>query len=175
MEMSIVKTAHVTRLKSIIPQHESKLAQLTDEQMLKPVGPGLWSGKELLGHVSDSATINRQRIVRSQYEPPYDFPYYNQSRWVQIQAYNRYPWQELVALCMAEYRHLIHILENLPDKSAHDKVPVKFSSSDYVSLDWLVGHIGRHTDYHLGQCYWLAGQGEPPDERILTKPFEALA
>ncbi len=169
-----MNTDYVARLKAIVPQHESRLVRLTDGQMLKTMGPGLWSGKELLGHVSDSAAINRQRIVRSQYEEPYEFPYYNQVRWVQIQAYNRYAWADLVALCMAEYRHLIHILENLPEKSAADRVPVKFTSSDYVTLDWLVGHMGRHMDFHLQGCYWLAGQGEMPDERVLSQPFAEL-
>jgi hypothetical protein len=169
-----MRTQNVENLKSQIRGHQSRLSHLSDEEMQKALGPGLWSGKEILGHLSDSAAINRQRIVRSQYEELYDFPFYDQAKWVQIQAYNEYAWGDLVSLFFSEYQHLIHILENLPDSCASDKCPTKFSSNEYVTLDWLVGHIYRHNDHHFHQIYWLVEKGELPDDRELYQPIEEL-
>ncbi len=169
-----MRTANLQSLKSQMREHPSRLLQLTDEPMQRRLGPGLWSGKEMLGHLSDSAAMNRQRIVRSQYEAPYDFPFYDQAQWVQIQSYDLCVWTNLVSQFVSEYQHLIHVLENLPDESAFDKCPIKFSSSDFVTLEWLVGHIYRHNDHHLQQIYSLAGQGDLPDDRELYQPIEAL-
>ena len=122
-----MRTANVEKLKSQITEYKSKLLHLADENMQKVLGEGEWTGKEILGHLSDSAAMNRQRIVRSQYEEPYEFPFYDQPQWTRIQAYNEYLWLDLVNLWIAEYQHLIHILEYLPDESASAKCPTKFS------------------------------------------------
>jgi hypothetical protein len=169
-----MKTENVQKLELQIRENRSRLQRLSDEQMQNALGPGEWSGKEILGHLSDSAAMNRQRIIRSQYEEPYEFPFYDQPKWTQIQAYNKYVWVDLVNLWVVEYQHLIHILENLPDERASSKCPIKFSSSDWVTLDWLVGHIYRHNDNHLHQIYWLVGESELPDDRELYQPIEEL-
>jgi hypothetical protein len=162
-----MNTENVGKLKSQIKEHQPRLLLLTDEDMQKTLGPGLWSGKEILGYLLDSATINRQRIVRSQYKELYDFPFYDQTQWVRIQAYSKYEWENLVLYCITEYQHLIHNLENLPDESASDKCPIKFSFDDYVTLDWLVGQIIRHNYHHLHKIYWLVGKSDLPDDRDL--------
>ena len=169
-----MKTENLEKLKSQIEEYKSKLLHLSDDEMQKTLGSELWSGKEILGHLSDSAAINRQRIVRSQYEELYEFPTYDQAKWVQTQAYNNYVWADLVSHWVSEYRHLIHILENIPHERIFDKCPVKFSSSDYVTLDWLVGHIYRHNDHHLSQIYWLVGESDLPDDQELWQPIEDL-
>jgi hypothetical protein len=169
-----MRTENVILLKTQIEEIKAKLWDLSDADMQKVLGPGLWSGIEILGHLSDSAALNRQRIVRSQYEELYDFPFYDQAKWVQIQAYHLYRWADLVPLCMGEYQHLIHILDHLPDDRASNKCPIKFSSSDYVTLDWLVGHIYRHNDHHFHQIFWLVGKSDLPNDRELYQPIEDL-
>ena len=169
-----MRTNNVLKLNTQIDELQSRLIQLSDEEMHRTLGPGQWSGKEILGHLSDSASINRQRIVRSQYEELYDFPSYDQDQWVRVQSYNKYIWADLVSRCISEYQHLIHILENLSEDSAYDKVPVKFSSNDFVTLDWLVGHIYRHNDHHFHHIYWLVGKSDLPDDRELYQPIEEL-
>jgi hypothetical protein len=170
----LMRTDNVRQLELQIGENQPLLQRLSDEQMQNRLGPGKWSGKEILGHLSDSAAMNRQRIVRSQYEEPYEFPFYDQPKWTQIQAYDKYDWSDLVHLWAVEYQHLVHILANLPDDRASSKCPIKFSSSDWVTLDWLVGHICRHNDHHLHQIYWLAGESDLPDDRELYQPIEEL-
>jgi hypothetical protein len=130
-----MQTANVLALEKQIREHEPKLLALPEEVAHRRLGDGLWSGLEILGHLSDSAAMNRQRIVRAHYEAPYDFPFYDQPQWVQIQAYEAYDWGELVSLCIGEYRHVLDVLEHLPDVSIDLRCPIKFGSSDYVSLD----------------------------------------
>lgn len=169
-----MRTTNLLQLESQIQAQQSRLALLSDEEMQKTLGPGLWSGKEILGHLLDSAAINRQRIVRAQYEDIYEFPGYNAAKWVSIQSYQYCAWGDLATQYKFAYQHLVHILENLPDETASGKCPVKFLSNDYVTLDWLVGHIYRHSDHHLRQMYWLVGKSDLPDERILNRPIEEL-
>lgn len=169
-----MKIGNVEKLRLQVQENKPRLLRLSDEQMQKKLGTDKWTGKEILGHLSDSATMNRQRIVRSQYEEPYEFPFYDQAKWTHIQAYNHYRWVDLVRLWEVEYQHLLHILDHLPDECANDPCPTKFSSSDWVTLDWLIGHIFRHSDHHLQQMYWLVGESDLPDDRELYHPIEDL-
>jgi len=169
-----MNTENVSQLKQQVQTNLPRLQALTDGQMRQSLGADKWTGKEILGHMSDSATMNRQRIIRSQYEKPYEFPFYDQAKWTQIQAYNQYAWQDLVILWMVEYQHLLHILDHLPEESASSPCPTKFSSSKWVTVDWMVGHVYRHNDHHLKQVYWLVGQGESPDDRELYQPIDDL-
>ena len=66
------------------------------------------------------------------------------------------------------------MLEHLPDTSAFDKCPVKFESKEFITLEWLIGHIYRHNDHHLHQIYWLVGKSDLPDPRKLNEPIQAL-
>ena len=169
-----MRTTHLSLLRSQIQEQQLGLALLSDQEMQKTLGPGLWSGKEILGHLLDSAAMNRQRIVRARYEEIYEFPSYNVAQWVSIQSYQQCVWRDLVAHYRSAYQHLVHVLEHFPDETRYGKCPVKFSSGDYVTLDWLVGHIYRHSDHHLRQVFWLVGKSDLPDERVLNRPIEEL-
>jgi hypothetical protein len=169
-----MRSENLENLTTQVKDHAPRLLRLSDESMQKTVRPGGWSGKEILGHLSDSAAMNRQRFIRSQYEALYDFPVYNQAKWVEIQGYKHYVWETLVAQWTIEYQHLIYMLKCLPDQSVFDKCPVKFGAKEFVTLDWLVGHIYRHNDHHLHQIYYLVGESDLPDPRKLNDPIEAL-
>lgn len=164
----------VTRLDRQVGEHVPTLLELAEGEMERALAPGKWTGKEVLGHLCDSGAINRQRLVRSQYEEPYDFPYYEQATWVRVQGYARYPWLQLVDQFRAEYQHLVWLLRQLPDGAGSVKAPVSFGSSEFVTVEWLLGHIWRHNDHHLKQIYWLAGRGDLPDPLVLSAPFDLL-
>jgi hypothetical protein len=164
----------VTRLGRQVEEHVPTLRSLDETAMERALGPGKWTGKEVLGHLCDSGAINRQRLVRSQYEEPYDFPYYEQATWVRIQGYARYPWQPLVTQFETEYQHLVWLLRQLPEAAGAARAPVSFGRRDFVTVEWLLGHIWRHNDHHLKQVYWLAGLGELPDPAALNGPFDLL-
>lgn len=169
-----MQTENVAKLKSLIQEAQRELVQISDQEMQQYMGPGKWCGKELLGHLTDSAAMNRQRIIRSQYEELYDFPGYMQATWVQVQGYASSEWTKLVTLFVAEYEHLLHMLEIMPQAKADDLCPVRFEDSNFVTLDWLVGHMNRHIEHHLQQIYWLVGKSELPEEKEMMEAIAAL-
>lgn len=164
----------VTRLADQVAEHVPRLAALQEQPLERPWAPGKWTAKEVLGHLCDSGAINRQRVVRSQYEEPYEFPYYEQATWVRVQAYASYPWDRLVEQFRTEYEHLVWVLEHLPDGAEKARAPVTFGSTEYVTVEWLLGHVWRHNDHHLKQVYFVAGLGELPDPEVLSAPFARL-
>ena len=48
-----MKTENLAKLKTQVEEMQAALLQLSDEEMQRLLGPGLWSGKEILGHLAD--------------------------------------------------------------------------------------------------------------------------
>ncbi len=74
-----------------------------------------WSVKEELGHLLDSAANNHQRIVRAQLEDNLAMPGYDGDRWVELHAYQKRDWHELIGLWGAFNRQLLAAAEAVPD------------------------------------------------------------
>src|SRR3954464_8750883 len=68
--------------------------------------PDVWSVKQILGHLIDSAVNNHQRFVRAALAIELSFPTYEQSVWVLSQDYQGRPWPQLVDLWIAYNDHL---------------------------------------------------------------------
>src|SRR5688572_19401055 len=81
-------------------------------------GPGVWSVKEIVGHLVDSAANNHQRFVRAQQTREFSFPGYAQDTWVQSQDYQSRPWSELVDFWRLYNHHLGHVIRRTPDSAA---------------------------------------------------------
>jgi hypothetical protein len=84
--------------------------------------------------------------------PLLEFPGYEQEAWVAAQAYATEPWPDLVNLWLLLNRHLVHIVEAMPETNlAHEcaiggKAPVAMSAliEDYVA------HLEKHLDQIFG-------------------------
>jgi hypothetical protein len=74
------------RLLLLVQTAEPKLRVVSDEESAKPVLPGGWSRKQVLGHLIDSASNNHQRFVRAMLADSLDFPGYDQEGSVRVQA-----------------------------------------------------------------------------------------
>ena len=173
-----MKTQNVSDLRTLVATHQSKLTQLTDEDMRRTLGEGQWSGKQVLGHLIDSALLNRYRIILGLFEPPENFPgalHFNdaQDNWTRVQAYNDYAWMDLVQLWTTDYLHIVHMVTHAPDDAAHRLCPATFGASSFVMVDWMVGHVFRHMDFHLQEIYHLVG-GPVPDGRAVAEAIEKL-
>jgi len=89
--------------------------------------------------------------VRAQFEPRLEFPGYEQEGWVAAQAYATESWPDLVNLWLLLNRHLVHIVEAMPEERlAHEcaiggKAPVTLAAliEDYVA----------HLEKHLEQIF----------------------
>ena len=123
-----------------------------DDLAVKPAADQ-WSPKEILGHLIDSAANNHQRFVRAAYGAATQFPPYEQESWVRVQQYNQRPWESLIALWSAYNRHLVHVIESLPEDAR--SAPCNIGKDQPAALDFVVkdylGHLLLHLKDILGE------------------------
>ena len=139
------------RLARILGSVPPRLCNISDSAAALRPAPGRWSKKEILGHLIDSAGNNHQRFVRAQFVPSLEFPGYEQEAWVAAQSYATEPWPDLVNLWLLLNRHLVHIVEAMPEASfAHQCV---IGANAPVTLSFLVTDYLRHLEHHLDQIF----------------------
>lgn len=142
-------------LRSSLSQVPSRLEQLPLNRVeLKPA-PSKWSAKEELGHLLDSAANNHQRIVRTQLEDKPAMPGYSGDRWVELHAYQRRGWRDLINLWHALNQQLLAAAEAVPEAAwsrtctIADSGPLtlRFVFEDY--LNHMMHHL-RHIGIEVG-------------------------
>ena len=136
-------------LLSIVKDAEANLERVTDAESRKPILPGGWSRKQLLGHLIDSASNNHQRFVRAALQDSLEFPAYEQDGWQQVQAIQDVPWSIVLALWANYNRYLAHIISNLPAPKLN--VPCRIGPNQPVTLEFLVTDYLTHLLHHLEQ------------------------
>ncbi len=102
-----------------------------------------------MGHLVDSALNNHQRFVRAQLVDALDFPGYAQDDWVRCQGYAAEDWTRLVDLWAAVNRHLVHVVERIPEGAL--SVPVRIGANAPVPLSAVIADYLRHLEHHLQQ------------------------
>ena len=128
---------------------EAKLRKINDPEAAKPVLPGGWSRKQVLGHLIDSASNNHQRFVRAALQPSLDFPGYDQDGNIRVQAPQEADWKLLVSLWAAYNRYLAHVIARLP--AAKLETVCRIGSGEPVTLGFLATDYVRHLLHHLKQ------------------------
>jgi len=136
-------------LGSVVDAAAPELRAIDDAVASRKLKPDVWSVKEILGHLIDSASNNHQRFVRAQLAGELSFPGYEQNRWVVAQDYQTSPWRELVDLWVAYNHHLAHIIRRIPDAAA--SVPCRIGLDDPVTLNSLTQDYLGHLRHHLEQ------------------------
>jgi len=137
------------RLARILAATPLRLADVSDADASQPPAPGHWSKKEILGHLIDSASNNHQRFVRAQLAASLETPSYEQERWVAAQSYATESWPDLVNFLLLYNRHLLHIIQTMPEESL--PVPCVIGGSDPVPLSEVISSYVDHLEHHLGQ------------------------
>jgi len=137
------------QLLRIVEAAEPKLRKISDSESTKPVLPGGWSRKQVLGHLIDSASNNHQRFVRAALQPSLDFPGYDQDGNVRVQAPQEADWSLLVSLWAAYNRYLAHIIARLP--AATLETVCRIGPGEPVTLSFLVKDYLTHLLHHLNQ------------------------
>jgi hypothetical protein len=108
----------------------------------------VWSLKEILGHLIDSAANNHQRFVRLQEGPLENFPGYNQEFWAQTQHYESFNWNSMIQLWYNYNLLLLHIMKNIPDDTLTNSWQFEGKS---LTLQWLAQDYFRHLYHHMQQ------------------------
>src|SRR5262245_18098090 len=103
------------KLRAAVDRAVPALRKITPVEAAAKPAPGEWAGKEVLGHLIDSATNNHQRIVRAALAGELRFPGYEQDGWVRSQDYIGADWRVLIDLCSSLNLHLAHVIARVPD------------------------------------------------------------
>jgi len=141
---------HVSaELARIVDAAEILLRQVTDEESGRPILPGGWSRKQLLGHLIESASNNHQRFVRAALADALEFPAYDTPGSVRVQAAESAGWPMLVDLWTSYNRYLAHVIRHLP--AAKLEVVCRIGSNAPVALRYLAEDYVRHLVHHLDQ------------------------
>ncbi|HUD98058.1 MAG TPA: DinB family protein [Bryobacteraceae bacterium] len=136
-------------LARIVDDAELLLRQVSHEESGRPLLPGGWSRKQVLGHLIDSASNNHQRFVRAALADALEFPAYDTPGSVRVQDVENAPWPMLVDLWASYNRYLVHVIRHLP--AAKLDVVCRIGSNAPVSLRYLAEDYVRHLAHHLEQ------------------------
>lgn len=115
----------------------------------------VWSIKEILGHLIDSASNNHHRFVRAQLVSALSFPEYEQNAWVATQDYQARQWAEVIDLWVLYNHHLAHLVRRIPDAAA--SIRCQIGTNEATTLSGIAEHYVAHLRHHLEQIQQRRG------------------
>src|ERR1039457_4371877 len=103
------------RLRRLLDVLPKRLSAWSADEAGRKGSPTVWSHKEELGHLLDSAANNHQRIVRAQLEDKPAMPSYDGDQWVALHRYQERDWDTLIEMWTVLNRQLLAAAEAAPD------------------------------------------------------------
>ena len=114
-----------------------------------PWRDGGWTRKQIVGHLLDSATNNRQRFVRAAIDGRYAGPGYAQDAWVAAHGYSGESWDTLVRWWQVEHEILMAAVDRIPDDRLEASCVV--GDEPPVTLRFIIEDYVRHQQHHFRQ------------------------
>ncbi len=114
-----------------------------------PWRTGGWTRKQIVGHMMDSASNNRQRFVRAATEGRYAGPKYAQDAWVAAHGYARQPWERLLRWWEVQHEVLAAVVDEIEDSRLGAVCVVGEDAP--VTLRYLIEDYIGHQKHHLAQ------------------------
>jgi hypothetical protein len=137
------------RLRNLLSQGERDLTSIGEIKASVPLKTGGWNPKQVLGHLIDSASNNRQRFVRALIQPELEWPSYEQESWVETQRYRDEEWETLVKLWSAYNGHLLWMVLHIPEEKTG--TICRIGDNPPMTLGELIGSYADHMEHHLNQ------------------------
>ncbi len=125
------------------------LVALSPELADTPWRPGGWTRKQIVGHLLDSATNNRQRFVRASTDGNYEGPQYAQNEWVSAHGYADQPWETLLRWWQVEHEILAAVVDRIPASRLEATCIV--GGEEPVTLRFLIEDYLTHQRGHFAQ------------------------
>ncbi|KPM49040.1 DinB family protein [Jiulongibacter sediminis] len=143
------------RLRQLINSQIGTLKLVSEAEASVKPSPQKWSKKEILGHLIDSATNNQTKFVKTMETGGQDLPGYHQDEWVELQAYQKANWLQLIDLWRAINLHLAHLIENTPESTLQNTLTIE--NAGPFTLEFIMKDYIEHTKHHLLQILPDAG------------------
>src|SRR3984885_11757435 len=105
------------RLSAVLRGAMPWLVTISEAEASVPECEGKWSGKQVIGHLIDSAVNNLGRIVRMQIESGQSLPGYDQMACVNLQHYAEREWAQVLALWFALNEHVAWTIGHVEQRS----------------------------------------------------------
>jgi hypothetical protein len=109
-----------------------------------------WSGKEIIGHLIDSANNNLNRFVRCTYEQDFKLVY-AQNEWVTAQCYQDAKIEDLLTIWRLLNRQISRVLKNYPVQFLQNTCDTGKTGVNLRTVEWLAKDYVIHLDHHLKQ------------------------
>ena len=144
-----MSTPLAARFRAEIEEIRLSLAALPTSCIDRPWRAGGWTGKQILGHLLDSAANNRQRFVRASIDGSYAGPGYQQESWVNAHGYAAQSWETLLRWWQVEHEILAAVVERIPEERL--AAPCTIGENLPVPLEFVVSDYLLHQRHHLAQ------------------------
>lgn len=105
----------IQELRELVHTYSKKFSSFTDAEFESRPGPGKWSKKEIVGHLTDSAQNNLRRFIVGQYETTPPKIVYDQDFWVSANGYQDAKKEEVILLWKLINERISSVLENMPE------------------------------------------------------------
>ena len=127
------------------------LRAFTEQQSLEHARPvpgsaNLWSRREEIGHLIDSAANNHIRFVLATIDTEYRGPGYAQDKWVEAHGYRELAWSMLVDFWYRYNVLLAHVVERIPEAHLNNRCVIGWG---VVSLRFVIEDYVLHMQHHL--------------------------
>jgi hypothetical protein len=147
------------RLTGVLRDAMPWLVTVSEAEASVPEREGKWSGKQVIGHLIDSAVNNLGRIIRLQIEAGQSLPGYEQMAWVSLQHYSEREWAQVLALWFALNEHIAWTIGHVDKARLANRGMV---SGEPLTLGFLIEDYVAHMEHHLDAMrLWLGIAGEP--------------
>lgn len=137
------------KFRARISAADTQLQKINEDSAQQSDPEGVWSLKEVVGHLLDSAINNHLRFALAVLNGGYTGPEYDGDAWVRLHGYARIPFATLLEYWRSSNELLANLVERIPDTALN--ATCRIGDNQPVTLRFLIEDYLDHLDHHVTQ------------------------